>query len=125
MKRIYYKVVFHKKDGRRVSAWLGDINSKYSLEYPPMALVEAHPMSAGIFVFDSLEHAKAFRWTPNGIFSVVRCYGIGPARQFKNIVASNIKWIEMFFYTKSWGKATPKQEVPPGTVCFNAVQLLE
>lgn len=125
MKKTYYKVVFNKTDGRRVSAWLGDIESKYSLEYPPMALVEAHPMSAGIFVFDSLEHAKAFRWTPNGSFAVVRCHGIGPARHFKNIVSSYKNWIERFFYIKSWSKETPNQEVPPGTVCFNAVQLLE
>lgn len=124
MKKIYYKVV-RKANGRRVSIWA---EQKAQLEYPPKATVEANPMSAGIFVFTEKKFAKAF-CAKSTIAEkspiIVKCYSIGPVRRFKTIVDSYPNLIVDYFYTKSWGLETPKQDVPPGTVCFNAVQLLE
>jgi len=124
MKKIYYKVA-RKANGKRVSIWAADAAE---LEYPPMAIVEANPMSAGIFVFTSERYAKSFCFKFNIKEMnpvIIKCYGIGPVRRFKTIVDSYRDLIIDWFYVKSWGPETPKQEVPPGTVCFNAVQLLE
>ena len=123
-RKIYYKVV-RKENDKRVSIWA---EQEAQLEYPPMELIEANPMSAGIFVFVDKKSAKAFcAKAPieekNPI--IIKCYGIGPVRRFKEIVDSYRDLIIYWFYVKSWGPETPKQEVPPGTVCFNAVQLLE
>lgn len=124
MKKIYYKVV-RKANGKRFSIWAADAAQ---LEYSPMAIVEANPMSAGIFVFTSERYAKAFCFKCNIKEMnpvIIKCYGIGPVRRFKTIVDSFRSLIIDWFYVKSWGPETPKQEVPLGTVCFNAVQLLE
>lgn len=121
-KRIYWKVVF-LFDGKRLSAYLGERLNSCALEYPPLALVEANPMSAGIFVFTTKQAAENFRNGP--MYAYIPCYGIGPARRFKSIVNSVPSYIEEYFYVKSWDKKTPKQPVIEGSVCFNAVQLLE
>ena len=124
MKKTYYKVV-KQEDGRRVSIWATGFAM---IEYPPKALVEANPMSAGIFVFTEEKHARSFSYKCNikeNSPIIIKCYGIGPIRRFKTVVDSYKDLIVDWFYTKSWGPTTPKQEVPLGTVCFNAVQLLE
>ena len=124
MKKIYYKVV-KQEDGKRVSVWA---TGSAMLEYPPKALVEANPMSAGIFVFTRENYAMSFCYKCNikeMNLVIIKCYGIGPVRRFKTIVDSYRDLIIDWFYVKSWGPETPKQEVPLGTVCFNAVQLLE
>ena len=124
MRKTYYKVI-RKEGAKRVSVWA---DGEAQLEYPPMALVEANPMSAGIFVFTKKSYAKAF-CTKEAIEVlnpiIIKCYGIGPVRRFKTVIDSYRDLIVIFLYTKSWGPETPKQEVPLGTVCFNAVQLLE
>ena len=121
-KRIYWKVVF-LHGGKRLSAHLGERSNSCALEYPPMATVEANPMSAGIFVFTTKQAAENFRC--GCMYAYIPCYGIGPARRFKSIVYSVPSYIEEYFYVKSWGKETWKQPVIEGSICFNAVQLLE
>lgn len=124
MRKTYYKVI-RKEGAKRVSVWA---DGEAQLEYPPMALVEANPMSAGIFVFTERKFALAFCKKHSILENepiIIKCYGIGPVRRFKTVIDSYRDLIVIFLYTKSWGPETPKQDVPPGTVCFNAVQLLE
>lgn len=124
MKKIYYKVVTIK-DGKRISAWA---TGKATLEYPPNAIVEADPMSAGIFVFTAIEHARAFRCKGPmcaNYTKIIPCHGIGPARKRKKIIRSYRQAIIKYLYIKSWGKDTEMAIAPEGTICFNAVQLLK
>lgn len=124
MKKIYYKVVTIE-NGLRVSAWAV---GKARLEYPPKAIVKADPMTAGIFVFTNEEDAEVFRGKgpmKDNRTKIIPCHGIGPARCFKKIVMSERRNIILYLYTKSWGKNVKMADAPNGTVCFNAVQLLE
>ncbi len=125
MRKVKFKVVRIECRGRRYSAFAA---GKYNLEYPEGEVVRAIEGTLGVAVFRTRKQAKNFRGIRNYLRVIHVCpIGRGRTAEFisDNVMESGLD----YFYDKRFGRPFYDRpfhrEIPPGTIFYPAVEVLD
>jgi len=112
--------------GRRFSAFA---EGNYALDYPRGAIVRAREGTLGIAVFETWKQADDFRVSYE-YQEIVRVRPIGRGKVVKYIASVSCEAdLDVFYEYRekqaAFRRYSVKREVPPGTIFYPAVEVLE
>ena len=105
-----------------MSSIITRIDPNYCLEYEIGTNTKRTWGSVGIFCFEKFSHAKMFtKYGKRNEFKILKVRGVGKRFKPKQICAMNIVLEKYYKNREDFPTILP----PPGTICFNEVEVLE
>lgn len=118
---IRYKVIL-EEEGQRFSC---HARGNYRLEYKQGTIVEAPAGTLGILVFKTLDAAGDFSFG-NGSFKIIEVRPIGKGKIVRDVCASQDPAVlDSWYHWWYHGCCSRHLKAPPGTIAYQAVEVLE
>ena len=120
MRRVKFKVV-RIYNGRRCSIFA---EGSYHLEYPKGVIVRAREETCGVAVFRTKKQAEAFRDNYLNL-TIIHVRPVGRGRNVRSICTDPSENQLDAFYRERRQNVVSESDVPPGTIFYPAVRVLD